>query len=683
MRMIKRYNSIKTRIILLLGVIILAVSLGMGFLSYMISSRALMGNLEQMLPELAKESALLIERDMAKSFELLDMIIYNLKDAELDREQVLAKLRIQEVKGKYLLLGLADSKGMLTDSGKKQINIEELEVYQKALGGGQAVSEPMEDVFGIAGLTEGSLVIVYAAPVKTGGRVEGVLIAVKSGNDLSNMINDITFGTTGRAFMINKDGDMIAHHNLSLVSDKTNYITIANGDKEFARLAGLLTLMKEGNTGTGEYTYYGTGMYAGYAPVTSTGWSVAVAGDSKEMLSGLDQLGNTAVIFTVSFLFLGIAAVFFITDGMTKGLFAMVKCIGVMAEGDLTGEIGERFRERRDEIGILAGSLYKLQVFIRELTDNIKQSSGSIDDQSEKLLETSGNVTGAAENVTGAIQEVAKGAAEQAEELSGMLGSLNHFSDSLGDVVQLISGIDKNSNSINTLAECSNEDMKRMLGSSEEIKASFGDFVNKSAELGVNMKKVNEIANYINEIADRTNLLSLNASIEAARAGEAGKGFAVVAEHIRSLAEQTKTLSVNINRIVSGVSGETEAMLKDTQSLDAELKHQIEILNATVASFERMLQAFREIAPGIKAVNEAAYELEEEKEVIIRKIEGVASIAEQVSASSQEIAASAQEMNASMDTIASAAHALTLMTKLMQEQVARFKIAEDGEERVS
>ncbi|MDF2844620.1 MAG: methyl-accepting chemotaxis protein [Herbinix sp.] len=210
--------------------------------------------------------------------------------------------------------------------------------------------------------------------------------------------------------------------------------------------------------------------------------------------------------------------------------------------------------------------------------------------------------------------------------------------------------------------------------SSGVIQTSFEDFKSKISNLGESVKKVNEIANFINSIAEQTNLLSLNATIEAARAGEAGRGFAVVADSIRNFAEQNRVLSVNINSIISGVTKETEQMKTTTYSLGRELNQQIEVLNTAIRSFENMIEAFQRIAPEIDVVNTSIYELDDEKNLIIQNIEGVASIAEEVSASTQEIAATAQEMSASMEDITSSARILNGRTGEMQEQVKQFII---------
>jgi methyl-accepting chemotaxis protein len=345
-----------------------------------------------------------------------------------------------------------------------------------------------------------------------------------------------------------------------------------------------------------------------------------------------------------------------------------------MAYGDLTKEVPANYCSKKDEIGILAGSLSKLQNFTREMIYSIKNSSSSIDEQSDNLFTISKTITIASDHVTSAIQDVAKGSMEQAEELSKMLEGLNHFSEELEQVVHVLKNIDHGTSSISSMAEDSNHNMKFLMDTSNNIQSSFRDFTDRVSGLGENIKKVNEIANFINGIAEQTNLLSLNATIEAARAGESGRGFAVVADHIRSFADQTRTLSVNINSIISGICLETNQIVGSSRALDDNLNHQIEVLLTTISSFENIITAFQTIAPQVEAVNVSVGELGNEKNVIIEKIEGVASIAQQVSASSEEIAAAAQEMNASMDDITYSAQILTERTKGMQDQVERFQI---------
>jgi len=664
-------KSIKIKMIVLLGTLIFAVCVGMGMVSYYFSAKALTDNTNVILPQMASEAALLIESQINGSFEKLDTIAKNVSDAKIAADQKLVKLKEQEIRGGYSLLGIADAVGTLTTSNNKVIDIKDTDYFKKAISGVNAVSEPMIDKFSSS---SSSLVVIYAVPIKIGGKISSILIAVKPGNEFNQIINNITFGETGQAFMINQSGEMIAHSNLALVLDKTNFIKEAGEDKKLKELADVLVQMTAGNSGSGEYKYDGKDKNAGFAPVKVTGWSIAIAGETSEILSGLNKLKSSIVIFTIIFFVLGVLAIFIITSNITNSLIAMVKYISLMARGDLTKEVSDTYLKKKDEIGVLAQSIHTMQNFIRDMLNNIKDSSLNIDAQSENLSSISKEMSSASDNVTVAIQEVAKGAGAQAEDLTKMIESLNHFASELEHIVHSISDIDKNANNISSMAGDSNSNMQSLVISSNVINNSFKEFIIKISSLGENVKQINEIANFINDIADQTNLLALNAAIEAARAGESGRGFAVVADHIRSLAEQTKTSSININTIIKGVANETDTMVKTTETMDKELTNQLTILDTTMESFGKIIKAINVIAPEIEVVNASAFELDGEKNSIIEKIEGVASIAEEVSASSQEIAASSEEMNASMEEVASAAQILTDKTRDMMVQVERFKI---------
>ena len=664
-------KSIKTRMIVLLGTLIFTVCMGMGLMSYFISSKALISNTDEVLPQMASEAALLIENQISGSFDRLDMVSKSISIVNVGADRVLSVLKEQEIGGGYLYLGIADKAGILSSFKREAIDIKEMEFFQKALSGENAVSDPIMDIFTSSG---GDLVVVYAFPIIIGSNVDSVLIAVKPGDEFNSLIDEIAFGKTGKAFMINKSGEVIAHTDLSLVMDKVNFIKKSETDSSLKPLANTLIQMTEGNTGAGNYTYKGIDKYAGYAPVKETGWSIAITGEKNEILSGLTPLRNSVLIFSLVFLILGAVTVFVITSSITNSLIVIVKNISLMAGGDLTNEVPDKYLIMEDEIGVLANSIRTMQNFIRDMLLKIMDSSTNIDEQSENLSAISQEISAASENVTTAIQDVAKGAGAQAEDLSSMIGTLNHFANELDNIVHAINDIDKNANSISSMAENSSGNMQLLVKSSSVINGSFKDFVIKITGFGVNVNQINEIANLINEVADQTNLLALNASIEAARAGDAGRGFAVVADQIRKLAEQTKKSSVNINSVISSVSGETNVMVKNTNELDKELNNQLAILGTTIESFEKIITSIKEIAPEIEAVNASAFELDGEKNAIIDRIEGVASIAEEVSASSEEIAASSEEMNASMEEVSSAAQVLTDKTREMMEQVKRFKI---------
>ena len=278
------------------------------------------------------------------------------------------------------------------------------------------------------------------------------------------------------------------------------------------------------------------------------------------------------------------------------------------------------------------------------------------------------------QNVAEAINEIAKGTGSQSEDLINVTEILNEFSDKLSGMVSEIQVVDSNSREISLMANESSSEMNELNQSVTKVSDSFKTFNGKIIGLGKDINEINEITNIINNIAEQTNLLALNAAIEAARAGEAGRGFSVVADEIRKLAEQSKVSSENISRLINEISKNTDVIVQDSVEMDNELINQVNIIDSSITSFKKIIEAVNEVIPKIETVKNSAEDIDKDKNTILDRVDGVSSVALEVSASSEEIAASSEEMNASTEEVAAAAQILSNMTNEMIEEVNKFKV---------
>jgi methyl-accepting chemotaxis protein len=665
-----KMKSIKQKLIVFTGLMLVLISAGLGIISYYNASKALIHNVEKTFPKIAESSAEYVEariNDTIGSIEVVaasDSIVNTNKTIE----EKLSILAAEASRSHYLSIGIANLEGDVVFTDGSSANIKDREYFAKAKTGVSNVSDP------VLSKVSNALVSVYAVPIKNNNTVIGALVVTVDGYFLSEITNGITFGTTGKAFMLSKNGTTIAHSNKDLVLNGDNDFENVKKDPSLAPLVEIEKKMIAGEKGAGDYTYNKVSKYVGYAPVKGTGWSLAVVMNRDELLAELSDIRTSGLIFSAIFLLAGMALTYLISTNITGGIKYAAKHIEHMSEGDFTVEVSEKYLNSRDEIGQISRSVKTMQDSIRKMIGTIIESSNKIDVQSTNLSAVSEEMSASSENVATAIQEVARGTSSQAEELINVNGVLDNFGAELEKMVEDIKIIDQNSRQIDTMAQSSNSDMEVLSESVRNITNTFKDFTERISALGQNVGKINEITKVINEIAEQTNLLALNAAIEAARVGEAGRGFSVVADEVRKLAEQSKISSENINGLILNISNDTEGMIKTTDVMSGELDNQVKVINNAIGSFTNIISSVGEMMPQIDAVSLSADRIKGEKNAILEKVEEASSIAEEVSASSEEISASSEEMSASTQEVASSAQQLTEMTNEMMKQIKQFKI---------
>jgi methyl-accepting chemotaxis protein len=663
-------KSIKYKLILFTGLMLLLVSSGLGFISYYNASNALIDNVEKTFPKIAESSAEYTQARIEDTLHNVEAVaaVDTIADPNKTIVEKIAVLGKEVQRVGYQKMGIVSLDGTAIYTDGNSTNVKERQYFRKATEGTSNVSDP------IVSTVNNSIVVVYAAPIKTNGTVTGVLVATVDGNFLSQITNGITFGSTGKAFMLSKDGTTIAHSNKDLVLSMDNDFENVKKDPLLEKLVELEKKMVAGEKGVGNYTYNKVNKYMGYAPVKGTGWSFAVVMNTDELLHELSSLRNNTIIFSGIFLLAGIIFMYFVSTTISKGIQVSAKHIEHLSHGDFTIEVSDKYINSKDEIGHITRSVKIMQDSIREMISAISGSSNSIDSQSSNLSALAEEMSASSENVATAIQGVAEGTGSQSGELTVINEVLDNFSRELENMVVDIKKIDSNSRQINSKAHESGRDMEVLSESVGATTKTFKDFVSRISALSDEIQKINGITKVINDIAEQTNLLALNAAIEAARVGEAGRGFTVVADEVRKLAEQSKESSVNINNLILSISNNTEVMIKTTDEMSSGLDNQTIVINKAISSFTSIIGSVEEIIPQIDNVAVSADKINKEKNTIIGKVEEVSSISLEVSSTSEEIAASSEEMSASTEEVASSAQQLAQMTNEMMEQINKFKI---------
>ena len=222
---------------------------------------------------------------------------------------------------------------------------------------------------------------------------------------------------------------------------------------------------------------------------------------------------------------------------------------------------------------------------------------------------------------------------------------------------------DKTSVTIEELKKISEE-----VGSSVDIIAELTEQTNESA------KTIREAAEFISEIADETNLLSLNASIEAARAGEAGKGFAVVADEIQKLAVQSNEASSRIDKIVNTLIVDAEQVVNAMEQMQFVISKQNQYINSTEKSVSEVMDEINVSIQKIRNIERRTQELEIARKEMVGMIAGLSDIADCNVTNTQETSKVITDVSECFKEVEQSAANLRGTADILEENMKKFKI---------
>lgn len=374
-----------------------------------------------------------------------------------------------------------------------------------------------------------------------------------------------------------------------------------------------------------------------------------------------------SIIITSMLLFLASILITKFFNRMNK----IVQATEVVATGDLTYIINDY---KDDEFGEITKNFNDMVSKMNKMIRAIKNTSETINKDATNLSADSEEVSLSSHTSAESIDGIIKGISAQTDSLFEINNSINIFSKNLDNMTSFIKSIEEKSKQVTETSVSSDENLNKLLLSLKEVNIIFIKLKAKIMTFNENMQKINDMSAVINEIADQTNLLSLNAAIESARAGEAGKGFSVVAEEIRKLSVITKTSSNNIKNLTAKLSSESTTVNENFDSLSSKINNQMNTSDITLSSFKEIIKYINQILPKIDDISNQADDLNNEKNKILSQIESSSAVAQQVSASSEEIAACSKEIHFASEDVAKNAQNLDILTDDMLQKISSFKI---------
>lgn len=394
-----------------------------------------------------------------------------------------------------------------------------------------------------------------------------------------------------------------------------------------------------------------------------------------KMLSAYENIENSTKILVISIilaLIFGSTIVFFISRGISRNLKKVVDMTNKIAEGDLNVEALKY--KGKDEIGQLSEStnkmLYKLQDMIKEITE----SSNKVDEQSNDLKQIASEVQQSSEQIAATMEEMSAGAEEQASSATEIASSIFNLTELIDRANFNKEALQISSKDIKVIVQEGTSQMETSIGTMSHINGILEDTVLNVKQLAKNSEKVSVLVQIINDIAEQTNLLALNAAIEAARAGEAGRGFAVVADEIRKLADQVGKSVKEITSIVMGIQVDSSSVTVSLEKGYHKVQEGTHNIKATGEIFVSINTEISTMIERIKNVAENLDEISQNSKVINTAGDHIAAISEENSAGIEETVASVEEQNSSMEIITENANSLADSAELLKQLISQFKI---------
>ncbi len=327
--------------------------------------------------------------------------------------------------------------------------------------------------------------------------------------------------------------------------------------------------------------------------------------------------------------------------------------------------------------GILGGIASVVNVVISEirtLIESFFNLSISITQASRSVVSTTQNATGAITEISKTIDEIAKGASSQAEEAQHGVQVVDKLSEQINFVYESYNGITAETNKISELNSVGLKAVTTLRDKSKETYETSEKIFSVVQNLTNATKNIGLFVESIENIAEQTNLLALNAAIEAARAGEAGKGFAVVADEVRKLADESRKSTEEINNMMQSIAEESALAISSMEIMKKVSQDQNLAVDKTNSSFNDIANAIDFIVEKISDVNTAVIKMQNDKGDVISAIENISSVSQQTAASSEEVAATTENQLKILDEMKSSAQSLDQLVNQLNLNLKNYKL---------
>ena len=348
----------------------------------------------------------------------------------------------------------------------------------------------------------------------------------------------------------------------------------------------------------------------------------------KEIYASLNLITMIFTAATIIILVLAVIGCLLVSRGIAKSIQGSMDVVKQISEGNLDVEIEQSMLERKDEAGALSCNTQRLIDSLSEMIGKISNNTMTLNASSQEMNAVAGQAGNAVENINGDLHNMLTGAVEQTGNAQNIKNSIHNMNIHLE---KTLDEVDRLSDETKAMLDARNhvdKSLNQLDASNQDVMTEVQNIQKQTQQNNESVEKIIAAVTYISDIADQTNLLSLNASIEAARAGETGKGFAVVAEEIGKLANQSNEASAEISELVNLLSYNSSQTMDIMDSVQDAMNDQTKKLVDTANIFKQLQEHVSHVADGVDIIRDATVQLGKETDEIGKDIKNLSDIAQ-------------------------------------------------------